>query len=83
MDVCHLDEAGFAMTLPTAYSWFPIGQRLQVPYEAPQGRRVNAIGAHFSHGPHAGHFVHQTWAGLPKSRAKQRRKPLEAIAAAH
>ena len=83
IDVCHLDEAGFAMTLPTAYSWFPMGQRLRVPYHAPEGRRVNAIGAHFTHGPHAGHVAYQTWAALPKSRAKKQRKSLPELAAAH
>ena len=41
IDLCHLDEAGFALTLPTSYSWFLQGERLHVPYEAPQGRRVN------------------------------------------
>jgi transposase-like protein len=39
--------------LPTTYSWFPQGQRLRVPYQAPQGRRVNAVGAYFTHGPDA------------------------------
>jgi putative transposase len=83
IDVCHLDEAGFAMTLATSYSWFLIGQRLRVPYQAPEGRRVNAIGARFTHGPAAGHFAYRTWAALPKSRAKQQRKSVQAIAAAH
>ena len=40
-----LDESGFAPTLPTGYSWGRLGRRLVVPYEAPQGRRVNAVGA--------------------------------------
>lgn len=71
------------MTLPTCYSWFPIGQVLRIPYEAPQGRRVNAIGAYFSHGPQAGRFAFETYASLPKSRAKKQRKTPEQIAAAH
>jgi hypothetical protein len=71
------------MTLPTCYSWFPIGQVLRIAYEAPQGRRVNAIGAYFSHGPMAGHFDFEVYASLPKSRAKKPRKSLEEIAAAH
>ena len=71
------------MTLPPCRSWFPEGERLEVPYEAPQGRRVNAIGAHFTHGPEAGRFEHQSWASLPKSRAKKQRKTPEQIAAAH
>lgn len=71
------------MTLPTCYSWFPIGKVLRIPYEAPQGRRVNAIGAYFSHGPQAGHFAFETYASLPKSKAKKQRKTKEQIAAAH
>ena len=81
--MCYLDEAGFSMTLPPCRSWFPEGERLEVPYEAPQGRRVNAIGAHFTHGPAAGRFEHQSWASLPKSRAKTQRKTPEQLAATH
>ena len=83
IDVCYLDEAGFSMTLPPSRSWFPQGERLEVAYEAPQGRRVNAIGAHFTHGPTAGRFEYQSWACLPKSRAKKQRKTAEEVAAAH
>ena len=71
------------MTLPPCYSWFPIGEVLRIPYEAPQGRRVNALGAYFSHGPSAGQFVFETYASLPKSRAKKQRKSPEQIAAGH
>lgn len=71
------------MTLPPCRSWFPTGERLAVAYEAPQGRRVNAIGAHFTHGPAAGGFAYQSWASLPKSRAKKRRKAPAQLAAAH
>jgi putative transposase len=71
------------MTLPPCRSWFPEGERLKVAYEAPQGRRVNAIGAHFTHGPEAGRFEAQRWAGLPTSRAKQQRQTAEQVAAAH
>jgi putative transposase len=81
--MCHLDEAGFSMTLPSCRSWFPEGDRLHVPYAAPQGRRVNALGAHFTHGPAAGHFEYQSWACLPKSRAKKQRKTPGQLAAAH
>lgn len=81
--MCHLDEAGFSLTLPPCRSWFPEGARLRVPYEAPQGRRVNVIGAHFTHGPAAGRFEYQSWACLPKRRAKQQRKTPEQVAAAH
>ena len=71
------------MTLPVCRSWCPVGARLAVPDEAPQGRRVNAIGAHFTHGPEAGRFAYQTWAALPKSRAKRPRKTPAEVAAAH
>ncbi len=69
------------MTLPTCYSWFPIGQVLRIPYEAPQGRRVNALGAYFAHGPLAGRLVFETYASLPKSRAKTPRKTQAQVAA--
>jgi DDE superfamily endonuclease len=72
-----------APTLPTAYSWYPVGERLAIPYEAPQGRRVNAIGAYFSHGPQAGRFEFETYARLPESRSKKRRVSLEEQAAVH
>lgn len=71
------------MTLPTSYSWFLQGERLAVPYQAPQGRRVNAIGAHITRGPEAGRLEYRSWAVLPKSRAKQPRTTPEARAAAH
>jgi transposase len=60
-----------------------VGERLKIPYEAPQGRRVNAIGAYFSHGPAAGRFEFETYARLPESRAKKRRVSLAEQAAAH
>jgi hypothetical protein len=41
-----LDECGFAPTLPTACSWTLPGQRKLVEYQAPQGRRVNALAAY-------------------------------------
>jgi putative transposase len=36
--------------LPTAYSWALPGRRERVPYEAPQGRRVNAMAAYRPYG---------------------------------
>lgn len=42
----YLDECGFAPTLPTSYSWTLSGRRKFIPYEAPQGRRVNALAAY-------------------------------------
>ena len=70
------------MTLPTSSSWYPAGERLRIRYEAPQGRRVNVIGAYISHGVETGRFAYETWAALPKSRAKQPR-PLAEQAATH
>lgn len=54
MDLCHLDEAGFALTVPTTYTWSLRGERPRVPYQAPRGRRVNVLGAYVTHGPPAG-----------------------------
>jgi putative transposase len=83
LDLCHLDEAGFAMTLPTSYSWSLVGEALRVPYEAPQGRRVNALGAYFSQGPDAGRFAFESYASVPKQKGKTTRKTPAEIAAAH
>lgn len=41
-----LDECGFSPTLPTGSSWTLPGQRKLIEYEAPQGRRVNALAAY-------------------------------------
>jgi hypothetical protein len=83
IDLYHSDEVGFAMTLPVCYSWTLVGMRLCVPYEAPQGRRVNGIGAYCTHGVEAGRFVYELCASLPKSKAKKHRKTLEERAAPH
>lgn len=64
-DLAHLDQVGFALTLPTSYSWSPVGAPVRVDYEAPQGRRVNGIGAYFTHGPEAGAFHHETYVRFP------------------
>lgn len=61
------------MTLGNAYSWSPVGQRVRVPYEAPQGRRVNAVGALFHK---ARRFEFSTLARAPKPR----RKPVSPLA---
>jgi transposase len=42
----YLDECGFSPTLPVGYSWSSPGRRELVRYEAPQGRRVNALAAY-------------------------------------
>jgi putative transposase len=83
MDVCHLDEVGFSPTLPPTYSWAPVGTRIVVAYEAPQGRRVNGIGAYFTAGPAMGRLVTQTWARLPAPRAKKPRKTPAEVALDH
>jgi putative transposase len=69
------------MTLPTNGSWYPRGERFLIPYEAPQGRRVNAIGAYISHGVQAGQFQFATSVTLPKSQAKKPRLRAEQAAA--
>lgn len=46
----HLDECGFSPTLPVGYSWGLPRQRKLVRYEAPQGRRVNALAAYRPYG---------------------------------
>lgn len=74
---------GFSPTLVTNYTWSERGQRVPVPYEAPQGRRVNAMGVYFTAGPCTGTLTYETWAVLPKSRAKKPRKTVAEIAATH
>ena len=83
MERGHLDEAGFAMTLPTSYSWSPVGVAVPIAYEAPQGRRVNAIAAYFSHGPDAGRLEFASLATVPRQKGKTKRKTPAEIAAAH
>jgi hypothetical protein len=78
-----MDEAGFQLTLATGYTWCARGSRVRVPYEAPQGRRVNAIGAYCTHGPARGGLQAQVWAPLPKSRAQKPRTTPADRAAAH
>jgi putative transposase len=67
------------MTLPNNYSWSPVGERIYVPFEAPQGRRVNAIGAYFAA---SGRFVFETRARapLPKSKKKRAESPIPPLA---
>lgn len=45
LDLHFLDESGFAPTLPVTYTWARAAVRARVPYEAPQRRRVNVLGA--------------------------------------
>jgi len=60
----YLDECGFSPTLPVGYSWSLPGQRKPVRYEAPQGRRVNAMAAYrpFGRSPRLEVFTaERTW----------------------
>lgn len=59
IDLYYLDEAGFAPTLPTGHTWARRGVRPLVRYEAPHGRRLNAIGAVAPFGP-APRLAHKT-----------------------
>jgi transposase len=60
----YLDECGFSPTLPGTYSWSLPRQRKLVRYEAPQGRRVNALAAYrpFGRSPRLEVFTaERTW----------------------
>jgi len=59
-----------------------VGLPLRVPYEAPQGRRLNVIGGYFSHGPLAGAFEFASFASLPQPRSQPAEKTLAQRAAA-
>lgn len=52
--LCYLDECGFSPSLPISYSWCLPGQRKRVPYEYPQGRRVNALAIYEPYGSEPG-----------------------------
>lgn len=57
-----------------------------MPYEAPQGRRLNVIGGYFSHGPQQGEFRFATFARVPAPKLRAdgaRRKTWEQVAAEH
>lgn len=71
------------MTLPSSYSWYPRGRSLSIPYEASEGRRVNAIGAYFPEGLLAGTFHYETFATLPKHARAAKRKTPEEVAKAY
>ena len=45
LDLYFLDQSGFAPTLPIGYTWARQGVRKVIPYEAPERRRVNVVGA--------------------------------------
>ena len=50
-DLFYLDQCGFAPALPLRYTWAREGTRPLARYEAPQGRRVNVLGAFAPFGP--------------------------------
>jgi putative transposase len=60
IDLWFLDQSGVCPTLPTGYGWGRRGQRLVVPYEAPQRRRVNVVGAVAPHAPTGPRFLFET-----------------------
>jgi putative transposase len=43
LTLAYLDEVGFSPSQPTSYTWTLKGRRTRIPYENPQGRRVNAL----------------------------------------
>lgn len=51
LSLVYLDEVGFSPSQPMTYSWVLPGQRRWVPYENPQGRRLNVLAALVSAGP--------------------------------
>jgi hypothetical protein len=72
------------MTQPTTTTWGRVGCPRRVPYEAPQGRRLNVIGGYFSHGALAGEFRFATFARVPQPEKRadgSLRKPLAEVAA--
>ena len=58
-DLFSLDQCGFAPTMPTSYTWAREGTRPLLRYEAPQGRRVNVLGACAPFGPQP-RFVYES-----------------------
>ena len=52
-DLFYLDQCGVAPTLPTGSTWAREGTRPLLRSEAPQGRRVNVLGALAPFGPPA------------------------------
>ena len=58
-DLFYLDQCGFAPALPLRYTWAREGTRPLARYEAPQGRRVNVLGALAPFGPRP-RFLHES-----------------------
>jgi putative transposase len=51
LTLAYLDECGFSPSQPVNYSWTAAGTRKALPYENPQGRRVNALAVLLADGP--------------------------------
>src|ERR671922_123665 len=64
-DLYYLDQCGFAPTMPTNYTWAREGVRPLLRYEAPQGRRVNVLGALAPFGPEPRFVYESRLAGVP------------------
>jgi hypothetical protein len=77
-DLFFLDESGFAPTIPTGYTGSRIGQRVVIPREDTQNRRVNALGAHI-----VGTAPDLVWqhTSEPSTTAVRTRRPLALISA--
>ena len=46
--------------MPTGYTWARTGERKIVPYEAPEGRRVNVVGALFPFDPAGSRLIFES-----------------------
>jgi hypothetical protein len=56
-----VDECGFAPSQPVSYTWVRAGERKRIPYENPQGRRLNVLAALVADGPYAALY----WVSFP------------------
>jgi putative transposase len=63
LTLVYLDECGFSPSQPVTYSWVLPGERKVVPYENPQGRRVNALAMLVPYGPRPS----LTWDEVPRT----------------
>lgn len=79
--MAYLDEAGCSLTLPTRESWCVRGAPLAVPAVAPQGRRVNVLGAYISHGPAAGTLLTETAVRFPLPKDRTATEMQECVSA--
>ena len=52
LDLFFLDETGFSPSLPPTYTWAPDARQPVIPYENPEGRRVNVLAAQAAPGTH-------------------------------